>query len=171
VRLNEVLPYPKRTDWDQDGKVDARDEWIELYNAGDAAVDLHGWSLAVDETLPGPIDKTPDPRRRFLDTARGMLRISGWLLAAREEEDGTYVFPENVVLEPSAYLVLYGDKTGLELNDKGFLLQLRDPEGTLIDRVIISRLDADASSGRIEDGSWAALPQPSPGQANVVPAE
>ncbi|MFN2155638.1 MAG: PA14 domain-containing protein [Anaerolineae bacterium] len=171
VRLNEVLPYPKRTDWDQDGKVDARDEWIELYNAGDAAVDLHGWSLAVDETLPGPIDKTPDPRRRFLDTARGMLRISGWLLAAREEEDGTYVFPENVVLEPGAYLVLYGDKTGLELNDKGFLLQLRDPEGTLIDRVIISRLDADASSGRIEDGSWAALPQPSPGQANVVPAE
>jgi len=127
--------------------------------------------LAVDETLLGPIDKTPDPRRRFLDTTRGMLRISGWLLAAKEEEDGTYVFPENVVLEPGAYLVLYGDKTGLELNDKGFLLQLRDPEGTLIDRVIIGRLDADTSSGRIEDGSWAALPQPSPGQANVAPAE
>jgi hypothetical protein len=100
-----------------------------------------------------------------------MLRISGWLLAARNDDDGTYVLPENVVLEPGAYLVLYRTKTGLELDDKGFRLQLRDAEGTLIDRVVVGALDMDASYGRIVDGSWAALPLPSPGQANVTPAE
>jgi single-stranded DNA-binding protein len=45
VRLNEVLSAPGTVDWDEDGTADDRDEWIELYNEGPAAVDLGGWSL------------------------------------------------------------------------------------------------------------------------------
>jgi hypothetical protein len=169
--LNEVLSHPKRTDWDRNGKADAKDEWIELYNASDAAVDISGWSLAVDQAPLDPDDKAPGLRRRLLETGKGALRISGWLLAARGNGDGTYVFPGNVVLEPGAYLVLYRDKLNLELEDKGFRLQLRDAEGTLVDRVVVGALEVDTSYGRIEDGSWAILTLPSPGEANVAPAE
>jgi hypothetical protein len=47
VRLNEVLPRPGTIDWDGDGTADARDEWIELYNASDLPVDLGGWWVAT----------------------------------------------------------------------------------------------------------------------------
>lgn len=32
-------------DWNGDGKVDSGDEWVEIYNAADVAVDVGGWAL------------------------------------------------------------------------------------------------------------------------------
>ena len=45
VAINEVLPVPRAVDWDGDGKANAVDEWIELYNATGRPVDLSGWRL------------------------------------------------------------------------------------------------------------------------------
>ncbi|MGE5138521.1 MAG: lamin tail domain-containing protein [Rudaea sp.] len=32
-------------DWDGNGSANAQDEWIEIYNAGPASIDLAGWEL------------------------------------------------------------------------------------------------------------------------------
>jgi hypothetical protein len=65
VQLNEILPVPGETDWDQDGVADELDEWIELYNAGTSAVDLGGWSLddaeASDAAYVLPAGVTLEP--------------------------------------------------------------------------------------------------------------
>jgi len=53
VRLSEFLPQPAGVDWDGDGAVTPGDQWIELYNAGDAACDLGGWWLAKGQGAPG----------------------------------------------------------------------------------------------------------------------
>jgi hypothetical protein len=45
VRINEVLPAPESTDWDGDGNADELDEWIEIYNAGETAVDVSSWLI------------------------------------------------------------------------------------------------------------------------------
>jgi hypothetical protein len=45
VRINEVLPAPESTDWDGDGNADELDEWIEIYNAGETAVDVGNWLI------------------------------------------------------------------------------------------------------------------------------
>lgn len=45
IFLNEVLPVPVGTDWDGNGVADERDEWVELYNAGTASIDLSNWFL------------------------------------------------------------------------------------------------------------------------------
>ncbi len=50
VKLNEVLPAPIDIDWDGDGSAGFADEWIELYNAADYAVDLGAWRLEDRET-------------------------------------------------------------------------------------------------------------------------
>lgn len=45
VLINELLPAPS-CDWDGDGEYDSRnDEWVEIINAGGAAVDLAGYLL------------------------------------------------------------------------------------------------------------------------------
>jgi hypothetical protein len=45
IRINEVLPAPRRTDWDHSGDASFEDEWIELYNPESRAVDLSDWQL------------------------------------------------------------------------------------------------------------------------------
>ncbi|MCS7261634.1 MAG: lamin tail domain-containing protein, partial [Anaerolineae bacterium] len=45
VVINEVMPAPRRIDWNGDGTTDRRDEWIELYNPGDTPIGLGGWQL------------------------------------------------------------------------------------------------------------------------------
>lgn len=63
IRINEVLPAPSSVDWDGDGTADYRDEWIELYNAGSAAIDLNGWRLddAAGGTSPHTLSDTVQP--------------------------------------------------------------------------------------------------------------
>ncbi len=45
VVLNEILPAPHAQDWNGDGQVNSKDEWIELWNLEGRAVDLVGWIL------------------------------------------------------------------------------------------------------------------------------
>lgn len=49
VRLNEILPSNSNNCPDEVGE---RNDWIELYNTSDAAVDLTGYSLTDDTASP-----------------------------------------------------------------------------------------------------------------------
>jgi hypothetical protein len=46
--INEFLPRPN-FDWNQDGKVDVFDEFIEIKNVGNADISLSGWTLDDEE--------------------------------------------------------------------------------------------------------------------------
>ncbi len=48
--INEVLPVPKKIDWNDDGTRDEGDAWVELYNPTDEAVDLSFWTLDADRS-------------------------------------------------------------------------------------------------------------------------
>ena len=43
--LSEILPAPQSVDWNGDGINDARDEWIEVGNLDEGAIDISGWVL------------------------------------------------------------------------------------------------------------------------------
>jgi hypothetical protein len=49
VRLNEVMPSNSNNCRDSAGE---HDDWIELYNTSDSAIDLGGYSLTNDTSLP-----------------------------------------------------------------------------------------------------------------------
>lgn len=50
VRLNEIMPANNDNCRDEAGE---HDDWIELFNTSDVAVDLGGYSLTDDTSLPG----------------------------------------------------------------------------------------------------------------------
>jgi len=70
--LNEYLPAPRDIDWDGDGVASPNDEWVELFNPGDVAIDLRGWQL--DDVADGGSAPFVFPDRTVI-AARGHLLI------------------------------------------------------------------------------------------------
>ena len=68
VRINELLALPGATDWNRDGRNKSGDEWIELYNTSQRAVDIGGWYLDT-----GPNTRAYQLRRGTRIAASGFL--------------------------------------------------------------------------------------------------
>lgn len=77
VIINEFMPHP-RSDWNNDGRVDSGDEFIELMNVGNASINLQGWRLddqngdSSPYTL-GSVDLAPGARLVFFASQTGLL--------------------------------------------------------------------------------------------------
>lgn len=102
VVINEVLPAPKDTDYDQSGAVDTKDEWIELHNTETRPVNLDGWQVG---------DKS-NPQKYVLDTS-AVIEPGGYLTILNSQSkislnnDGDEVY----LYDPSGRLVdkiIYG---------------------------------------------------------------
>jgi hypothetical protein len=101
VLINEILSAPVMVDWDGDGIVDERDEWIELYNAGSGAVDLGGWVLSngVDVYLfPSGTLLQPGALEVFFGGETGILlaESGGTVQLSGSPDEG----PDSVVYVP-----------------------------------------------------------------------
>jgi single-stranded DNA-binding protein len=147
--INEIMLKPGEIDWNGDGIVDEGDEWIELYNAGQAAIDLSGWSLGR---------ATSDPSVQSV---------------ARPTQP--YTFPAQTTLEPGAFLVLYRQQTGIELSEEQDTVWLFDAQGSPVDQAHISpvayqKLLPDESYSRITADAWAIDVHPTPGKSNRFPS-
>jgi len=90
-------------------------EWVELYNAGDDAVDLGGWILA-DGAARDVLPATVIAPRAFL-----VIAASGSFAELYPEFDGE--------------LVVLGGRIGNALGNDGDSLTLADPAGTVMDAI------------------------------------
>ncbi|MEA3238637.1 MAG: lamin tail domain-containing protein [Candidatus Bipolaricaulota bacterium] len=86
-----------------------RDEWIELYNPTDSAVDLSGWTLTFGDRV---ID--------LGEAANTIVEPSGYFLLERTDDD--------TVSDVSADLIYTGG-----LTNQGMLLSLFDQAGAVVD--------------------------------------
>lgn len=123
---------------DQD---DEAEPWVELFNASAEEQELTDHTLTDDESLP--------TRWAFIPGQR--IAAGGTLLLFL---DG----------EPQEGL----DHAGFALDTEAAVLQLRAPEGDLLDEVPVLDADVGESYGRSPDGSdtWLALESPTPDGPN-----
>ena len=146
VVINEILASNVKTGSDPQGEYD---DWIELYNAGDRAVDVGGMYLTDDLSMPtkwkiptGLSPLTTIPAKWFL------------LIWADNE-------PADIGLHAN-----------FQINSDGEEIGLFDKDGnTLVDTVTLGAQDPNISYGRYPDASsdWRFFAQPSPRSPNVDP--
>lgn len=116
-------------------------DWIELWNPGDVAVKLEGWTLADSSAPVGFVVGAVVPARGFL------------VVFANDALDG------GSAAEPAF---------PWKLSSEGEVLVLAR-NGVEVDRVLTPLLTADESAGRLPDGEGNLLPlsQASPGRPNA----
>ena len=139
LMISEVMPVNRTILRDADGDFS---DWIELYNAGERAVDLTGYALSDNDS---DHLKWPFPSRVVQPGERLVLFASGKDRRAEGEE-------------LHANFRLSGDGEALRLYDAG---------GRAISWVEYGAVSADVSLSRNESGEIVQDLPPSPGQENT----
>lgn len=140
VVLNEVLADPGDINFGPPG------EWVELFNNGDTAIDVHGWQLSE---ISGSTE-------RFY-TITGTQTGSDMV---RTYSGSTLIFPN------SWLVVLMGTN---RLNNDGDTVSLYDAGTNLQDSYTYQQAKEGMSDARIPDGVGPWIdPIPSPGLGNTV---
>ena len=141
--INEFLPRPGH-DWNNDGRVDVYDEYIEVMNAGTVNVSLSSYKLD---------DYELDANNKVISNA--------------------FTLP-SMTLKPGEKVVFYASQTGIMLGDSGDTVRLLSSNNTVVDAYtypIVKSLDV--SWCRITDGygSWLDRCFPTPGLPNSLTGE
>ena len=139
ISLNEYMPDPA-SDWNGDGAADQNDEYIELHNASDMAVDLSGWRLDdMDDGLRASPDGSPP-----------------------------YILPAGASIPAGGFLLVFRSESGIALNNDGDWVRLLRPDGVLVEAAeYSSSRDDQAASKTIDGGSeWTRSYPPTPGGSN-----
>lgn len=142
--INEFLASNVACCTDPDGEGEF-DDWIEIYNAGEEAVDIGGWYIT---------DKADQLQKFKISTTNPSLTTiqpGGYLVLWADNQ------PEQGVLH-----------LDFALNVEGEYIGLSTPEGNKVDETTFGAQTPDISSGRIPNGSgeWSTLESPTPGEAN-----
>lgn len=142
VRINEWMADNEGTIADpSDGQFE---DWIELFNAGAAAIDLGGYTLSDDLTVPD----------KFTFPTGTIVPAGGYLLVWADNEEDT-VGP--------------GLHAGFGLSRNGDSIGLFAANGSLVDSVSFGAQSADVSEGRFPngvDGPTIQMIHPTPGGPN-----
>ncbi|MEK7278346.1 MAG: lamin tail domain-containing protein, partial [Chloroflexota bacterium] len=138
IVINEIL-------W-MGSDADSNDEWIELYNATGAAINLSGWTLTIDDGI------LPDDTVINLN---GVIAAGGFFLLERTDD--------TTIGDIAADLIYTGS-----MSNDGRVLNLRDPTFTSIDTANgdggawpAGNSDLHASMERVSatapdsDGNWS----------------
>ena len=109
---------------------------------------------------------TSDEWIELYNTGIGAVELSNWLLDDGDGGSAPYPVPQGTFLEPGAFLLFFGQTTGLVLDDTGDRVRLIDPSGAIVDSVAFGALLPGSSYSRDESGVWHDDWATSPGGPN-----
>ena len=123
--------------------------------------------------VPGSVDWNGDgqvmPSDAWLELYNAsdeVVNLKGWQLEISNGDEVHYLIPAGTVLKANYYLVLYPLGNGVSLAQGG-VIRLYDDEGTLVDRLNLPELPADASySLDATAGVWYSDWPATPGRPN-----
>jgi len=159
VFINEFLASNATTNPDI-VDFDEYPDWIELYNAENASIDIGGFYLTDNFNFP---QKWEIPQGTIIP-ANGFLRI--WA-DGKDDKPGTQHTRTSGT--PNTFTTTWYH-TNFKLSRGGEEIGLYDANEILIDSIEYGLQDPDVSYGRKPDGSnsWVYFGEPTPGEVNLT---
>lgn len=149
LRAQVVINEVSAANWDLINLGGEFEDWVELYNAGGAAVDMGGWHLSDDDA---------DPAKWTIPTGLSILPGGHLLIACSGK---------NTVISAMAHANFKLTQTKQEY------VVLADPGVNVVDQFWIDRpTQKNHSWGRTTDGaaSWSIFITPTPAATNAGPS-
>jgi hypothetical protein len=143
IRINEWMAGNTRTIADPlDGGFD---DWFELHNSGDTAIDLAGCTLT----------DRPDEPALFVIPSGSSIPPGGFLLVWADDETFQNGLGQDL-------------HVNFKLDKAGESISLHAPDGRLIDQIVFGLQIDDVSQGRYPDAAatTVSLVEPTPGTSN-----
>ncbi len=140
--INEFIAS---NDFGHEDEVGETDDWLEIYNAGETAVDIAGMYLTKDLTIPNMWMVPTD------DSVATTIPAGGFLIIWCDEQTDQGLLHAN-----------------FKLSRGGSDIGLFTPAGAPVDGLTYVEQTTDISQARIPDGSenWEFLNTPTPGATN-----
>lgn len=141
IAINEVMSSNTSIIEDEDGD---NEDWIEIYNYGTTAVNLEGFGISDDETVPF----------KWVFPAV-TIEANEYMLIWASDKDRT------IAGEPL--------HTNFKISSGGEVITLTNPEGNTVNQAPATALESNVSIGRQPDGTgeWLFFYTPTPGESNT----
>ena len=152
LRINEVVTGNASLLTDVDG---SRPDLIELYNPGPDAIDLTGYGLSDDPSVPL---KWTFPQHELAPDSYLVV------FAAKHPPDLTQAGKEDMDDESSQGVAILRADFGL--SKRGDKLSLSDPEGRLLQLLVIDAAEPDIAYGMDASGEFVWWTRATPGSEN-----
>lgn len=141
IAINEVMSSNNSIIEDEDGD---NEDWIEIYNYGTTPVNLQGFGISDDETVPF--------KWVFPDVT---IAANEYMLIWASDKDRA------IAGEPL--------HTNFKISSGGEVITLTNPEENIVNQAPATALEGDVSIGRQPDGTgeWLFFYTPTPGEPNT----
>ena len=147
--ITEIMYNPNAFEGNSEQQVPNRVEWVEIYNAGDAAIDLAGYHLQDEDGATGPI-----AQGTMIEPGQAMVIYSDQAIAGTGEDKFKGAWGDDV---PAVAVANWTEGLKNLANNPSLtneMLTLRDAAGGVVDMVNYD-----------DEGDW---PASKPGGASIT---
>lgn len=95
------------------------------------------------------------------------VSLGGWMIDDADGGSDPFTIPSNTTISGKGFVVFFGNRTKVQLNNAGDVVRIYDSNGRMVDSVSYADSRQNVSIGRIPDsGSIFNMTTPSPGSSN-----
>lgn len=130
----------------------------------------NNWSqIKISEILPNPVGSDDGEWIEIYNQGSNTVDLSDFKL--QDNSAGQYIIGQGLLLAGNSYLVLYKNQTKISLNNTGGdSVKIYSPDNNILGNIIYEASAPEGKSFALINGSFAWSPSPTPGQANILPA-
>ena len=141
---------------------------------GRSGLVINEFSASNQKTIVNPLTQKYDDWIEIYNGSKNEIDLSGYFLTDNVDNPEKWMFPENTIISPDGYLLVWADGTETDLHTSFKLSKSKEEvalfsdDKILIDHIEFNNMPDDVSYGRNTDDKqqWGFFSEPTPNKAN-----